>query len=166
MECWAANEHALRTAHGRSASPLGPTVNIVRKVLEGVIDAVVAAEIGEVAQWNIFATPNRSPDEWHTQIPEISGFPKASNRQLMRGVKGLFTMQSNGLPIGSSLPRSIALEIKWRTQADQWTRLQQSGQRWRGHEVNREARKRSLNPDEPLRFFSMARVFGPQRFVP
>ena len=144
MELCAANKYALRTMRGRSAAPFGPTVKIVRKVLEGVIDAVVAAEIGEIAEWNIFAAANRPPYEWHTQLPEISGLAKGRDRQLMHRIERPFTMQPNGLAIGGSLPRSIALEVKWRAQADQWMRLQQPRQRWRGDEVNCEARERPL----------------------
>jgi hypothetical protein len=67
-------------------------MKFVRKVLEGVIDLVVAAEIGEIAEWNILAAGNGPPYERHTQLPEVAGLAKGRDRQLMHRIKRLFTM--------------------------------------------------------------------------
>jgi hypothetical protein len=141
-------------------------VNIVRKVFKGVIDAVVAAEVGKIAEWNIFAAANRSPDEWHTQFPEVSGLSEGCDRQLMRRIKGPVAVQANGFAVGCSLPGRVALEVKWRAQADQWMRLQQPRQRRRFNKVNRETWDWTDGPHELLHLFSMALVIWPQILVP
>ena len=125
MQLRARNEHTLRPSCGYSAAPFGPTVQIVCNVLESVIDAVMDSEVGEVGPWNILTPADRPPNKWHAQLPEVSGLSESRDRQLVRHVKGLLTMQSNGLAVSRLLPGGVALEVEWRTQADMRTRLQQ-----------------------------------------
>src|ERR1700754_2667804 len=125
MQLCTGNENMLRSPRCYSASPLGPTMQFVRNVLEGVVDAVMESEVGEVSPRNILTPPDRPPNKWHAQLPEVSGLSESRDRQLVRHVKGLFTMQSHGLAVSRSLPGGVALEVEWRTQADVRTRLQQ-----------------------------------------
>jgi hypothetical protein len=123
MQLCTGNEHMIRPSRGYSAAPFGPTMQFVRNVLEDIIDAVMESEVGEVSPRNILTPADRPPNEWHAQLPEVSGLSESRDRQLVRHVKGQFAMQPDGLAVGFSLPGGVALEVEWRSQADLRMRL-------------------------------------------